>query len=107
MWNDPELDILFIESLWADASNIDTPVLEALFASAHEVCIAYAPALAEGEAVPERYKQAEIMQAKHISGQFRGGDAELGPDGYVVQPYPLIFAAQSLLRPKQGKRLFH
>lgn len=100
MWNDL-LDLTFVESVWADAEDIHPVTLESLFIAAHEVCIAYAPALADGVAVPERYRLAEIMQARHIWTQFSGGNREeYGADGFAVTTYPLIFAAQQLLRPR-------
>ena len=102
MWNDL-LDLTFVESIWADAVDIDPRVIESLFIASHEICMAYAPALLEGEAVPERYKVAEIFQARHIWTQAAGGNREeIGADGYAIPAYPLVFAARDLLRPRRN-----
>lgn len=97
MWN---IDKDFIFSLWADAADIEPNTLDVLLETANVVCTAYAPPLT-GEVIPSNYLVAEIMQARHVWGQLRGGNQNsYGPDGYEIQVYPLVFAARDLLRPK-------
>lgn len=100
MWNDL-LDLTFVEAIWADSADIDPRVLESLFIAANDLCVAYAPPLISGMAVPESFKIAEIFQARHIWTQASGGNRdEMGADGFAVTVYPLVFAARDLLRPK-------
>lgn len=99
-WNDL-LDLTFVESIWADAVNIDETMLDSLFTAANELCVAYAPLVVAGSSVPERYKHAEILMARHLWQQANGGNAqEFGEEGYAPVSYPLVFAARDLLRPK-------
>lgn len=93
----------FLVDYWADAATINATLLDSLFEAANEVCVAYAPALLDGQIVPERYKIAEILQARHIYSQMQGGNREeIGADGYATPSYPLVFAARDLLRPKRS-----
>ena len=99
MWNDPNSQQVY--DLWADAADLDSDTRNLLFQVSHQVCLAYAPPLAEGAPVPPNYLVAEIMQARHTWGQLRGGNQNsFGPEGYEIQVYPLVFAARDLLRPK-------
>lgn len=92
----------FIYTVWEDAEDLEGDTLDQLFEAAHEVCVAFAPDL-KGAAVPVSYKLAEIMQARHIYGQFRGGNRESTGSGEFDAPvYPLTFAARDLLRPKRS-----
>lgn len=101
MYNDL-LNPGFIFSVWEDAENVPEETLAVLFESAFEVCEAFAPDL-KGSPVPVSYKLAEIMQARHIYGQFRGGNREsFGTGEFEVSVYPLVFAARDLLRPKRS-----
>lgn len=99
MWNtDKEL----VEQVWSEARGIHPDVYLMLMQAAHEVCVAYAPVPSSYSApVSQRYKLAEIEQAKHLWGQLSGGNREeIGADGYSIPVYPLVFAARDLLRPK-------
>lgn len=97
MWN---VDLDFVSSLWADAADIEKDTLDVLLETACIVCEAYAPPLGDAP-IPYNYLVAEIMQARHIWGQMRGGNQNaFGPDGFEIQVYPLVFAARDLLRPK-------
>lgn len=99
MWVKPE-DSLTAE-LWPESANMDPEALGVLFEAAHEACMAYAPLLPAGAPIPARFKLAQIMQARHIWTQMAGGNRdEVGTEGYQVAVYPLVFAAQDLLRPK-------
>lgn len=98
MWN---IDTDFVSSLWADAANLEPDTLNALLETAHIVCVAFAPPLAEDAPVPPNYLVAEIMQAKDIFSKIGGGNASsFGSEGYETPVYPLTFAARDLLRPK-------
>jgi hypothetical protein len=107
MWNDL-LDLEAIAKFWEDAAVIDEVTLEKLFIAAHELCLAYAPVLPEGAPVPERYRLAEILQARDIWSKMESGNRdEYGPDGMRLSVTHLDYQARNLLRPKTSplKRL--
>ena len=89
--------------LWADAP-IEDELLDRLLTSAHEVCAAYAPALADGDPVPTRYVEAEVLQAiEHYQATLRNGDVlGFGDTGYAVRVRPLSASVKSLLRPRRA-----
>lgn len=102
-WNHSVADIDFITGVWADADNIEPEVLDSLLDSAHAACVAYAPVLPIGAAVPANYRLAEIFQARHIWSSFQGAnDSVMGPDGYEVatNTFNLVLVSRDLLRPK-------
>lgn len=100
-WNYANQDFIF--EVWSQAKDIESSTLDALMLAANEVCTAYAPALSEGAIVPQAWRFAEIEQARHIWSQAVSGNAqEIGPDGYAMPSYPLVFAARDLLRPKSS-----
>lgn len=100
MWN---ADLIQVLEIWPEANDIDVVTLQNLMDVAYEVCFAYAPTLPIETPVPESWKLAEIMQARHIWGQLRGGNQqEFGSDGLSIAVYPLIFAARDLIRPKSS-----
>lgn len=90
-------------TIWADAP-LDNDLLDAMLASAHEVCATYAPVLAVGDPVPYRYVQAEVLQAiEHYQAAQRNGDVlGFGDSGYAIRVRPLSASVKSLLRPRPG-----
>ena len=86
---------------WADAPE-DAELLP-LLETAYEVQVDYAPALADGAPVPQRYVQAQILYTKHLWARKQAGDgSSIGPDGYAISTYPLVMESRSLLRPKRS-----
>ena len=91
----------FVFDIWPEAADIDPATYAVLMNTANSLCVAYAPALPLGQALPDAWKLAEIFQARHTWAQANGGTRqEFGPDGLAIPTYPLVFAAQDLLRPK-------
>lgn len=94
------------DGLWADAADMETATLRSILTAAHEVCVDYLRD-AEGdytepETIPEGWRLAQVMQARHIWARMRTGNRdEVGPDGYTVSTYPLVLEARTLLRPKR------
>jgi hypothetical protein len=87
---------------WSDAPEDDAELTE-LLEMAHDVCSAYAPAIATGAEVPARYGMAQLLQAKHIHARSKSGNQDgIGPEGYAISTYPLVMEARSLLRPKRS-----
>ncbi|MBU4213840.1 MAG: hypothetical protein KJ792_04195 [Actinobacteria bacterium] len=95
-------DLDYLRDRWADAPLSDHVLATALLA-AHEQLAVYAPALADGAPIPERYKQAEVLQVRGLwQAQERDGDVIGYGDGYAVRVRPLSQDVKSLLRPKRG-----
>jgi len=89
---------------WADAPS-DDDELESLLGAAHEVCEVYAPDLLDGQAIPERYVRANILQARDIfQAAQREGDV-IGYGDYAVRAKELSATIKGLLRPRSGYRI--
>lgn len=104
-WLDEVEDIgtEWFDELWPDAPVDDTARDRALL-SAHETCAAYAPTLADGAVIPERYKRAQVLQARAQQRNAAAGSGDqVGPDGYTVTVYPMDRTIKGLLRPRSGK----
>jgi hypothetical protein len=90
-----------ITDRWLDAP--EEPELTELLEIAHDVCLAYAPVLAEGRPTPAGWGKAQLLQAQHVYARAKSGNGEsIGPDGFQVSTYPLVMEARSLLRPKRS-----
>jgi hypothetical protein len=90
-----------ITDRWLDAP--EDSELSELLEIAHDVCLAYAPALPAGAKVPAGWGKAQLLQAQHIYARAKSGNGEsIGPDGYQISTYPLVMEARSLIRPKRS-----
>lgn len=88
---------------WADAP-LDDELLQRKLDAAHEQLLAYAPTLADGAPVPQRYVEAEVLQVRALwQAQERDGDVIGYGDGFAVRVRPLNQDVKSLLRPRRGK----
>lgn len=100
MWN---IDSALAYTIWPESADMDVNTFTALMEASNELCAAYAPTLPVAAPIPTSWLLAEIFQARHIWSQIHGGNqSELGPDGYNIPVYPLVFAARDLLRPKSS-----
>lgn len=91
----------YVQSIWPEAVDIDPSTLDQLLSTANSLCVAYAPVLAEGAAVPNAWRMAEVITARDIWSKMGGGNAEqFGPDGMAIPVAPLVWLARDLLRPK-------
>lgn len=87
---------------WADAP-LDDVFLFQILDTAKEQCLAYAPALLLGAPIPQRYVQAELMQARAIYQSVIANQQDnVGVDGFQVRVFPLDFTIRALLRPKRA-----
>lgn len=92
---------------WRDAPS-DDGHLHAVLTTAREQCEAYAPALVDDEglplAVPIRYRLAQIMQARNVWNASKTDPASggIGPDGFVIRPFPMDWTVKNILRPKNA-----
>lgn len=92
-----------VRDRWADAP-LNDELLEQMLGAVHEQLVAYAPDLAEGEPVPDRYREAEALQLRALgSAQQRDNDIVGFGDGFAVRVRPLGEEVKALLRPRRGK----
>lgn len=88
--------------LWADAP-LDDVFLAKLLDTAKEQCVAYAPVLAVGAAVPARYSQAQLTQARALyQSTIANQNDNVGIEGFTVRVFPLDFTIRAMLRPKRA-----
>jgi hypothetical protein len=98
MWN---MEDSKVYAVWPEAEDLDPQVYLQIMMTAHNLCVAYAPAIPEGEYPSQSYLLAEIITARDIWSKMGGGNrAEIGPDGLEIPATPLIWLARDLLRPK-------
>lgn len=91
----------FVIRHWPEAEDLDSRDLQLMLSTANSLCVAYAPALPEGAAVPDAWRMAEVITARDIWAKQTGGNREeFGPDGLAIPTTPLIWLARDLLRPK-------
>lgn len=104
-WLDDTTDLgsVWFDTLWPDAPE-DEETLVRLLTSSYETCSAFAPVLADGAPVPERYKEAQVLQARAQARNAAAGPGDqVGPDGYTVTVYPMDRTIKAKLRPRSGK----
>ncbi|MBO1770459.1 hypothetical protein [Agrococcus sp. TF02-05] len=89
---------------WADAVDMSDLELHRLLETAKVDVLAYAPALPLDAPVPERYKAAQLMQARnrHNAGLANPASGEPGLEGFGMTVFPLDWQIKQLLRPIQG-----
>lgn len=90
---------------WVDGP-ADELTLRMLLETAYDKAVAWAPkplpAGTEDDPIPYRYKFAQLMLTKHLWARKQAGDGEgFGPDGFMIQTYPLVREAYDAIRPKQ------
>lgn len=70
-------------------------------------CERFAPALAEGTAVPENYVAAQVMQARAlVRAGITGSGEQTGGYGETVTVFPMDWTVKNLLRPRRGRPYF-
>ena len=88
--------------LWPDAPGEEADgyaELASLLGTAWEVLAPKGRPVADGEAVPERYRQAQLLYTRHLWARSKAGDGStIGPDGYQISTYPLVMEAYTLMR---------
>lgn len=89
---------------WADAEGLSDISLFRLLELARQQIIAYAPALADGVAVPSNYKRGQLMQARNLLNAIRVDPASggVGEDTFVLRPFPLDWTVKQVVRPERA-----
>lgn len=100
-----------LDALWPASTQLEAEDLALFLQAGYVACAAFAPPMplvadpvsgALVPTLPEPWKLAQVMHAKHLHARFRTGNQEtVGPDGYTISTYPLVLEARSLLRPKR------
>ena len=103
-----------IGSEWRDAPS-DEAVLTRYLKSAFEQCVEFLPQRRDDagalvpvipDPVPERFRLAQIMQARALFNSVISGPSDnLGPDGLTVTVFPMDWSVKNLLRPKRVGRV--
>lgn len=92
-----------IREEWADAEVIADPLLWRVLEVSKGECIAFAPKLADGAAVPINYLDAQGMHARNRwNARKVAPDGSVGSDDFVLRPFPLDWHVKATLRPKRG-----
>jgi len=90
---------------WSDAPVSDVR-LYGLLEAARLAVLTYAPVSDRpAAAIPQSWREAQLMQAKAIDQLTRDGMGErVGPEGFAVRVYPLDWNVKQLLRPDNGRK---
>ena len=104
MWN---IDQNAVFEVWPEAEELPILTYQSIMETANALCAAYAPSPALDAAgnpvIPDSWKMAEILQARHIWSQNgRGNSDTFGPDGLQISTYSLVMTARDILRPKSS-----
>jgi hypothetical protein len=98
------LHAALLDELWPDVAGLAAESLEHYLTVAHEQCWEFLNRKADPEAIPARYVQAQIMQARAQRRTGLVGESDqIGPDGLTVTVYPMDRSIKALLRPRRGK----
>ena len=89
---------------WVDARTMEDALLYELLELSKVQILEYAPALADGVAVPLQYRLAQIVQAKNVynSSLVDAGSGDIGNDTFTIRPFPLDWQVKQMLRPRRG-----
>lgn len=89
---------------WPDAPIENLELCGFILETAKEQVIAYAPVLAEGAVVPNRWVYAQLQQAQNLwnAGRVSTG-GEVGVEGFNYTPRPLDKTIRGIIRPVDGK----
>ena len=102
-WTNPDHRPLVV-GVWSDAELLDDGVAVAVLTAAREQCEAFAPHV-EADAVPARYRHAQVLQARQLAqaGVVQQGDTM--PGAFPVTTFPMDWSVKALLRPPGPPRV--
>lgn len=88
---------------WPDAPVENEEVCGLILSTAQEQVLAFAPVLADGAVVPDRWVYAQLQQSKNLwdAGRVSSG-GDVGVEGYTFTPRPLDKTVKSIIRPQAG-----
>lgn len=89
---------------WPDAEYIDDVPLWRVLELARTQVLDFAPALVDPDIVPDRYRDAQRVQARNIWNAAKvSPDGTVGTDDFVIRPFPLDWHVKQIIRPKRGR----
>lgn len=89
---------------WVDARDMDDITLYELLESARHDVLEFAPTLDEGEAVPIRYRMAQLAHARNRwnAALADPSTGDFGGEGFAIPARPLDWQIKQMLRPSTG-----
>lgn len=104
--SDPWHNVITARLEWSGAPDADG-TLHRLLDVAREQVEAYGPKLAADAIVPERYRAAQLIQARNTwNASLTNGEAQVDAGGFVVNVRPLDWAVKQLIRPLTTTKAF-
>jgi hypothetical protein len=93
---------------WVDAEHIGDATLWELLSVARGDVLEFAPALADGDPIPDRFRVAQRMHTRNLWNAARvAPDGATGEGDFVFRPHPLDWHVKALLRPRRGIPTVH
>lgn len=93
-------DVISARLEWAGAPEADG-TLHRILDVARDQVEAYAPDIDPAASFPERYRQAQLVQARNtFNASLTNGDQQTDVGGFVVTIRPLDWAVKQLIRPQ-------
>lgn len=97
-----------IRDEWPDAEHIGDATLHDLLTVARGDVLEFAPALADADPVPDRYRVAQRVHTRNIWNAARvAPDGSTGEGDFILRPHPLDWHVKALLRPRRGIPTVH
>lgn len=94
-------------ALWPGAVSYAADDLAFPLWCAQVQCSEFAPALADGSAVPEHYVAGQVLQTRAlVRAGYVGDNDRVGLDEQGVVVFPMDWTVKALLRPKRGLPYF-
>ena len=104
-WVDQET----VQDYWADSVQLEDSALTSYLQASYEQCVEFLPPVAlkaYPETIPDRWKQAQIMQARALyRSAVAGSGDQVGMDGQGVTVFPMDWTVKNLLRPSRIGRV--
>ena len=89
---------------WADAPIENEELCGLILETAQDQVLEFAPALAEGVPMPNRWVYAQLKQAENLWNAGRvSGNGEAGVEQFTFTPRPLDKTIKGIIRPQKGK----
>jgi hypothetical protein len=85
---------------WVSGAPSDDRRLHQILGLARDQVIAYAPTLTDSAAIPNNYREGQLMQARNLynAGMVDPSGGE-GSGDFVLRPFPLDWMVKQVLRP--------
>lgn len=89
---------------WPDAPIEDVETCGFLLETAQDQVLDYAPVLADGATIPNRWVYAQLKQAENLWNAGRvSGSGDVGVEQFTYTPRPLDKTIKNIIRPQKGR----